>query len=137
MPSPASGAPPGRRFGEQRYLRDLYPTVCELAGVPVPGTVEGRSVVPVLRGEAASVHECLFGYFRNVQRMVRTDRWKLIEYPQIHRYQLFDLSRDPDEVHDLSADAEYAEQLRELRRKLKAWQQRMGDPLLGKSRKAP
>jgi arylsulfatase A-like enzyme len=112
------------------YLRDVYPTACELAGVPIPESVEGRSVAPVLRGETESIRPHVFCHFRDVQRMIRTDRWKLIHYPKIGRRQLFDLAGDPFERHDLSTDARRAPVLAELRAKLRAAQERFGDPLL-------
>lgn len=124
------GIPRGRRFDAQMYLRDIYPTVCDLVGVPVPKSVGARSVVPVLRGKSESVHEHVFGHFGKFQRMLRTDRWKLIHYPQIGRWQLFDLRADPLELHDLSVDARRAAVLAELRGKLKAAQEHFRDPLL-------
>lgn len=124
------GVPRGRRFGAQVYLRDVYPTACELAGAAIPESVEGRSFVPVLRGEAESIHPHVFCHFRDVQRMVRTDRWKLVHYPKIGRWQLFDVAADPLERRDLSAEARHAPVLAELRAKLKATQEQFGDPLL-------
>jgi len=112
------GVPAGKRSDAQCYLRDLYPTVCELAGVPIPETVQGRSLAPVLRGEADSVRDCLFGHFRDVQRMVRTDRWKLIVYPKMDKVQLFDLHDDAHELNDRSADPACADVLARLRSKL-------------------
>jgi arylsulfatase A-like enzyme len=116
---------PGIARGELRsaqcYLRDLYPTVCDLAGIPIPPTVEGQSLKPVLTGEKAAIYPHVFGYFRNVQRAVRTDRWKLIHYPQIGRYQLFDLEHDPDELNDLSADPRHAATRAELQQTLAEW----------------
>jgi len=123
------GVPRGRRFDAQVYLRDLYPTVCDLAGVPVPESVEATSFAPVLRGRKASIRAETFGYFRDVQRMIRTDRWKLIVYPTIDRRQLFDLAADPLETHDLSGDPGSAQVLADLERRLRAMQKRHGDPL--------
>ena len=124
------GLPRGARSPAQVYLRELYPTVCDLAGVPVPGTVEGKSFARVLRGKAGAHHEAVFGYFEDRQRMVRTDRWKLIRYPRIDRLQLFDLSRDPFELEDLSASPAHAATRDELLARLAAWQKTVGDPLL-------
>jgi arylsulfatase A-like enzyme len=129
----APGISAGRRSDAQCYLHDLYPTVCDLAGVPIPETVRGRSLAPVLRGEVDSVHECVFGYFRDVQRMVRTERWKLIQYPKAGKVQLFDLEADPHEINDRSGDPACAEVLAKLRSKLQAWQREVGDPLLALS----
>lgn len=126
------GIPRGARLGVQVYLRDLFPTLCELVGLAVPDTVEGKSLVSVIQGKAKSVYPEVFGYFRDVQRMIRGERWKLIWYPKIGRYQLFDLQADPGELHDLSARPELEPVRVELRGKLEAWQKQVHDPLVAK-----
>lgn len=123
------GVPSGRRFRAQIYLRDLYPTVCDLASVPVPESIDGVSARRVLSGDASELHSCVFGYFRDCQRMIRTERWKLIYYPQIDRYQLFDLVSDPMEKLDLADDPDQASQFAVLRQRLRRWQVDVGDPL--------
>ncbi|HUG89536.1 MAG TPA: sulfatase-like hydrolase/transferase [Planctomycetaceae bacterium] len=120
----------GARSDAQCCLRDLFPTVCELCGIPVPVAVEGRSLRPVLAGEAESVHPFVVGYFRNFQRMIRTDEWKLIWYPHLNRYQLFNLDSDPDELRDRVGEADSAGVVADLRGKLEAWLRKHGDPLL-------
>lgn len=133
------GIPANRRFNAQMYLRDVYPTVCDLVGIPVPHApanagkplpIDGRSVVPVLRGEQDQIHQYVFGYFRNFQRMIRGDRWKLIHYPQIVKWQLFDLQNDPFELNSLADDPSHAAVLQDLRTKLRDWQNQVGDPLV-------
>jgi arylsulfatase A-like enzyme len=123
------GVPADRRFAAQVYLRDLYPTICDLTAVPIPSSVTGKSFAPVLRGQAETIHPFVVGYFRNFQRMIRTERWKLIHYPHLGRYQLFDLLNDPGETRDLSGDPENGEILQELQAMLSRWQQEKGDPL--------
>lgn len=114
------GIPQGNRCDAQCYLRDLYPTACELVGIEAPRTVQGTSLVSLLRGETTPVYPCTFAAFGNKQRMIRTDRWKLIHYPQIERCQLFDLSTDPHEINDLSASPDHAAVVADLRDKLEA-----------------
>jgi len=122
--------PPGKRFAAQCALRDLYPTVCELTGQPVPGGLDGKSLVPVLRGRADEVHEAVFGYFTDTQRMIRTpDGWKFIWYPKAGRTQLFHLAGDLDELQDLSKDPVHADRLHHMKRQLQAWLREHGDPL--------
>ncbi len=123
------GVPRGERIGAQCYLRDLFPTTCELAGIPIPPTVQGRSLVPLLTGKESSIYRQVFGCFTDTQRMIREERWKLIWYPKFPRYQLFDLASDPDELHDLSTDPRQAAQLARLREKLETWLKENGDPL--------
>jgi arylsulfatase A-like enzyme len=123
------GLPAGRRFAAQVYLRDVYPTICDLAGVPVPPSVMGTSFKPILQGQAEAAHPFVVGYFRDQQRMIRTDRWKLIHYPHLGRWQLFDLQEDPGETRDLAGDPQRAEILQELQSMLARWQLENGDPL--------
>ena len=123
------GIPRAGRFAAQTYLRDLFPTVCELVGVPTPPTVEGRSLVPVLTGQSQEIHSEVYAYFHGststgpfpIERMVRTTRWKLIYYSHLDRYQLFDLEQDPFELRDLVASPAHAPTRRELQAKLTAW----------------
>ncbi len=96
------GLPEGLRSSAQCYLRDLFPTICELAGVEAPAAVEGRGLVPLIRGEREELYTYVFGHFRDKQRMIRSRRWKLIHYPRIDRRQLFDLRNDPYEKAILS-----------------------------------
>ena len=124
------GIPKNVRNPAQCYLRDLYPTVCELAGVPVPDTVEATSVAPVLRGEKQQIHDAVVTYFADSQRAIRTDRFKLIRYPKINREQLFDVVNDPDELRNLASDPAHAATVAELRTRLAAWQRDQHDPLL-------
>jgi len=128
------GAPRGARRNAQCYLRDLYPTICELAGASVPEFVQGKSLLPVLRDERRVLYPAVFGYFGDVQRMIRTGGWKLIHYPKIARWQLFDLRSDAHEQRDLSAGPSHSGTLAELQARLRAWQQEVGDPVLQEAR---
>ena len=123
------GIPRGVRRNAQVYLRELYPTTCDLVGIDIPTTVEGLSFASVVQGKADSIHDSVFCYFRDVQRMVRTDRWKLIHYPKIDRWQLFDRLADPHELHNLVDDVEKSQVLVALRQQLAALQRSHNDPL--------
>jgi arylsulfatase A-like enzyme len=130
----------GARSSALSHHTDLVPTLCELAGVPRPGSAtDGHSLVPVLDGRETRVRDAVFCEFclprakgaplTHVQRAVRTERWKLIWYADSRRFQLFDLQRDADELVDLLAP---------WRREL--WHPQAlegGDRLWGKDRWAP
>jgi arylsulfatase A-like enzyme len=121
---------PGVPKGETRaiaYLMDIYPTICELTGVPVPKGLDAKSQVAVITGKAATVRPFGFNSYRDVQRSVRDDRWKLIRYPQIDKTQLFDLQADPHEMNDLSGKPEYAAKVKELMAQLEKSQREFGD----------
>jgi arylsulfatase A-like enzyme len=123
------GIPAGGRSAALVYLFDLFPTACAWCDVRPPAGVEGRSLAGIVAGREAGVREVIFGAYRNVQRSVRTERWKLIRYPQIDRTQLFDLRADPDEMHDLSGDPAHADALRNLTDQLRGEQRAFGDTL--------
>ncbi|MBL8896025.1 MAG: sulfatase-like hydrolase/transferase [Planctomycetes bacterium] len=102
------GIPRGARTQALCYLHDLLPTLGALCGVAAPATSEGRDLRAVLADPAARAREHLVLAYRDVQRAVRDERWKLISYPRIDRTQLFDLANDPHETRDLSADPAHA-----------------------------
>lgn len=108
------GIPKNKRVDAFAYLFDIFPTVCDLAGLPAPPSLEGKSLAPVLRGQTKQVRDTVLLGYKDIQRAVRRGRWKLIRYPQIDRNQLFDLSSDPDEIHDLSAVPQHQDRVREL-----------------------
>ncbi len=96
------------------YLFDLYPTMCELAGVKAPREVEGRSLLPIIQGREKRIRPWLLAAFKEFQRMIRDDRWKLIAYRAggTRNTQLFDLRNDPDELHNLADDPTFARERR-------------------------
>lgn len=118
---------PGSRTDELVYQHSMYATTCELAGVPVPASVEFPSLAPLLRSEQPSPHRAIFTWHRHTQRAIRTKTHKLIVYPQVQKIQLFDLVEDPWEMHDLSADPAMAPLLAELMEQLKAQQLELDD----------
>jgi len=123
------GIAAGTRTGAFGFLRDLFPTTCELAGIPIPKTVQSRSLAPVLLGKKKAVHRLGYGYFRDVQRMVRDENWKLIFYPKLKKYQLFDLAKDPHELKNLADAPAQRTHLERLRRELAQWFHDEGDEL--------
>jgi len=112
------------------YLFDLLPTLCTAARLPIPAACEGASLWPILRGEKKQVRATLFAAYRNCQRMIRDERWKLLEYRVggVATTQLFDLEHDPAELHNLASAAKHAGELARLRRLLAAAQHEFGDP---------
>ena len=117
------GVPRGVRRNAFAYLLDIFPTLCELTGIDTPGTVEGSSLVPALEGPGVGPRNTMFGAYRQWQRMVKDERYKLIEYvvDGQRTTQLFDLAEDPEECHNLAGDGSQADRLQELRNQLYRW----------------
>ncbi len=123
------GIPPGQSTHAFTYLYDLYPTLCELAGIPAPEGLEGFDLAPLWSGRPSSVRDSVFLPYQDLMRAVRDQRWKLICYPPVHHRQLFDLQNDPDETLDVSGNPENAAEVERLLALMRDWQQRLGDQL--------
>lgn len=124
------GAAAGKTTDALCHLTDLCPTLLEFAGVAAPPGLDGRSLVPVLRGERDAHRDGLLFAYKNVQRGYRDERFKLIEYDVngTRTTQLFDLRDDPHETKDLSTDPAHAETLARLRKQMTDAQRKAGDP---------
>ena len=100
------------------------PTLLEFAGVPVPESVDGRSLVPILRGQQVSLRSYLHGehcpqYDQPQAYHFLTDgKMKYIWRPLDGSEQLFDLNWDPYEMLDFSCDAARTSELESWRRRL-------------------
>ena len=123
------GIPAGARTDAFCYLLDIFPTLCDLTGLSIPSTVEGRSLLPVIEDPDARVRDRLLFAYKGVQRAVKEERLKLIEYSvQGQRTtQLFDLETDPWETQNLAEDPAYAGDVVRLRGELRRWRDELGD----------
>ena len=122
--------PSNKRVSAIVELSDLFPTFCDFAGISVPPTVQGKSLLPLLSGRVSQIHQSTFGVFTHTQRMICNDRWKYILYPQAKREQLFDLLNDPDELEDRSQHASCQDIVVKMREELESWRLKHHDPIL-------
>jgi len=108
---------------------DFAGTFLDAAGLPVPGDLHGRSLVPLLRGQTPADWRKSFYYHyyefpgsHDVRRHygVVTDRYKLVRfyYPDVDYWELFDLQKDPRELRSVHGLPEYAETQRMLHTEL-------------------
>ncbi len=125
-------------------LVDLYPTLCELAGLPTPGHLEGTSFVPILQEPERPWKEAIFSITHRA-RTIRTAEFRLTSYdsqtvesdrlhlprPGIFRphlltleghgdLELFDLKNDPAENHNVARQPAYGDKAGELKQQLDA-----------------
>jgi hypothetical protein len=117
---------------------DIYPTLCELAGIPVPEQpwsdtvtsgrpLRGRSLVPILNDPMAKAHQgavTMFSQSGQYGYAYRTDRFRLIEWigsnGTVNGRDLYDYAVDPLETRNVADDPAYAAIVYELSRSLRA-----------------
>ena len=104
---------------------DIAPTLLDIAGVPVPASMQGRSIAPLLRGEdVAWRDEVFYEYFADFpyqvppSQAVRTDRWLYVEYDRGLSPELYDTAADPEQQVNLAEDPAYAATRQELAQRL-------------------
>jgi arylsulfatase A-like enzyme len=116
-------------------LVDLMPTLLQLAGARDPVELDGRSLVPLLKG--AVPHDWpddVFAEFHGYegalcsQRMVRTRSWKYV-YNPCFEDELYDLQSDPGELRNLAGKLGYKHVLRRMKSRLVAWLERTRDTI--------
>jgi arylsulfatase A-like enzyme len=120
----------GTKSDEMVLNLDLAPTLLEIAGVAVPGDMQGKSMMPLAEGKknVAWRKDWLYEYYEypgyeNVRpcRGVRTDRYKLVHFfiePQ--EFEVYDLQADPDERNNLYGKPGFEELTAHLKERLAA-----------------
>ncbi len=133
---PLMMAGPGIPTGQKRdgfcYLLDLYPTICEMLGVPKPANAEGVSMVPMLSDSNARTRETIFYAYRTFQRGICDGRYKLIEYAvkDQRNMQLFDLQNDLWEMKNRADDPAFKVNRDRLADLLQSTRRKYDDPTL-------
>ncbi|MEK6235185.1 MAG: sulfatase-like hydrolase/transferase [Planctomycetales bacterium] len=141
------GIKPGSRVQGNSYLLDALPTLCDLAGIEIPKTVEGVSLKPVLDGKKETVRDVLFGVYcggtKPGMRSVKKGDWKLIKYDvmngEVRQTQLFNLAKNPNEfiaehgkkdalMTNLANNPAHADKLAEMESLLLSEMRRLDDP---------
>lgn len=96
-------------------LQDVMPTLLDLAGAPIPETVDGQSMLHPVQREFLHGEHTLG---QDSMHYIVTRRDKYIWYSQTGRELYFDLEKDPNETHDASRDPENAQRVAQLRGEL-------------------
>ncbi len=119
---------PGTQSDQLAISMDFYPTILELAGIPIPAdrTIDGISLLPMLRGNALP-ERTLYWHYPHYHgskwrpgAAIRDGDWKLIEFYDPPAIELYNMAADLGEQQDLSqSNSEKADELRE---KLHGWQ---------------
>jgi choline-sulfatase len=126
----APGMRQGRSESAFAELVDLFPTITDYAGLAMPGPLHGFSLRPVVEGKVNRIRPFAFStYQQNEEAMVLTDRWKfgyqrgqkaredgyIDSNPTPGRQRiLYDVTTDPDELHNVAGDPRNAARVREM-----------------------
>ena len=121
------GITAGRKVDAFVYQHSTFATTCELAGIPVPKSVEFPSLVDLIHGSRAIKHESVFCWYREYQRSIRTPEFRLIVYPKAGVTQLFDLRKNTWETENLADKPRYKATVEHLRQGLRTYQRELGD----------
>ena len=114
----------GLRLNQVVGLQDVMPTMLDAASIAIPQTADGKSLLPLMRGESVPWREFLHGehspcYMENDGVQFITDGMeKYIWHTRSGREQFFDLRSDPSECHDLAQVPQHAV-------RVESWRQRM------------
>lgn len=123
---------PGSRTDVPMIGSDIFPTLLDLAGLPLlpEQHLDGVSLAPVMRGESIPERPLFWHYPHygnqggDPSSIIRRGDWKLIHYWEDHRRELYNVTEDPDETTDLAA--QHAELVDKLGRELEAYLIRVG-----------
>ena len=106
-------AKPASRTAALIETVDLYPTLCDLAGLPIPKELDGASVLATVKNPQQSLHDSIIHVYPRGQRLgraIRTERYRLVEWkkpgdsPQSAELELYDYETDPAETKNLAAE---------------------------------
>lgn len=90
----------------------IFPTLAELAHLPAPQSIDGLSLVPVLKDPQARIRDHAFHCFpkQTLGRAIRTERYRLVEWkkptaaPDTAELELYDYEADPLETKNLASE---------------------------------
>jgi arylsulfatase A-like enzyme len=107
---PRGSVTPPREVTAQVELLDLPPTILDLIGIASPEDLEGRSFLSLLAGETSAPYGKLharsavadIAHYGDAKQSVRTEEWKYIFHPASGREELYRLTADPEERHDVA-----------------------------------
>ena len=127
---------PGRSVSSMVLNVDFAPTLLEAAGIEKPRDLQGQSFLAALRGDElldwrTSMYYRYYHYPQDHQVQphygVRTERFKLIYFPRMDSWELYDLLADPHELNNLADQAEHQPVLGELKQELDRLRSQLGD----------
>ncbi|MDG2123012.1 MAG: DUF4976 domain-containing protein, partial [Verrucomicrobiales bacterium] len=118
---------PGSRPGQMVQNLDYAQTFLDIANTEAPKDMQGRSLVPLLKGESPDWRKSIYYHYYEFPSVhmvprhygIRTDRYKLMHFYQFgEEWELYDLKTDPDELTNLYGKPAHAELTADLKKQL-------------------
>ncbi|QDU27535.1 Arylsulfatase [Anatilimnocola aggregata] len=114
---------------------DLLPTIMEICNLPVPTEIDGQSIVPVWKQTKERRKSPLFWHYPHYANQggkpggaIRSDRWKLIEFYEDDRRELFDVASDMREGRNVAA--QNPQVVADLKKQLDDWRESVGAKMM-------
>ncbi len=130
---PAGIKDPGSRSDEMILNVDLAPTLLDLAGLPVPANMDGKSILPIIEGKEITLRDAFhYEFFKDFPPYtvpgidaVRTNEFLYIEYNESRmKPELYNIIKDPENIHNLMETPEGAQVLPGLKIQLEEYKRR-------------
>lgn len=123
----------GRRIDALSYTHDMFPTLCDLAGIEPPPSITGKSLMPVIHGSNPQIRDYTYHAYKQYERAYRKGDYKLIEFVRAEdenkkqgKFEagsrvtlLFNVTKDPWETTNLAWLNEYQTLVKEMRLEMK------------------
>ena len=106
---------------------DYAETFLDIAGVEIPGDMQGKSLVPILKGEQeGDLREAIYYHYYEFPSVhmvakhcgVRSERYKLIRFYEFDEWEFYDLEKDPEELNNEYNNTAYADIIEQHKKKL-------------------
>ncbi|MFC1467956.1 sulfatase [Verrucomicrobiota bacterium] len=138
----AAGFAQGAQTDAPVEFVDIFPTLCELGGVPVPENLDGQSLVPVLKDASVSIKPFAVSQWPRGQTMgyaIRDTRYRFVEWAKNHKgiepysdeqvvgIELYDYSKDPLETVNLAKHPEYQEVVEKMTGQLREFLEKQSE----------
>jgi arylsulfatase A-like enzyme len=106
---------PGTVYKDLVMNIDIAPTALELAGVAVPKEIQGQSMLPLFKNKEYKTRDAVYYHYYEWGEHsvvphfgIRTSKYKLIRFYQVaDKWELYDLTKDPHEMHNIFGDKKY------------------------------
>ncbi|MFI3322428.1 MAG: sulfatase-like hydrolase/transferase [Rikenellaceae bacterium] len=121
--------PKNKQIDDLIYVQDAMATTLDIAGSDGTEIVDFKSVLPLINDKKAEKRDAVYGAYMTLQRMIRTEEYKMIIYPDINVVRLYNIKKDPLEMVDLAKNSKYRKTLEQLFKQFKELQVEVEDKL--------